>query len=422
MLLAIKHIRNFLLVLLVVVLVANIYIYLHRDNYSKTYQVGYHDVYPDALSRYIGAYSIDGTKGIHVIFNKEATKNSKWKVTIDSSKTGSILSKPYIEIKEGVHNYFLENTTDKSLSVLINAEFFPESSKPGQVGFGKIVLNSAPQPAPKTVLPSSTTDTNTLEDKAAIQKIVKDSLKLNPNDSTKIKVKKIAEFIAAKIAGTYGNPSDSVCRLSPYNQFIAASKGQKIWCGIYAEIAKAFLIEAGIKNRQVFLRRSPGIAGAMHTANEYFIEEEGYWATLDFTFMNLGFVRQNGKFLNTVQIKNLAKEDSAIKVLHWQNGSFQPIPFWKMPDSIHSFCYNKDMEVAFYFSSDLESQYKFSNKLTRYINGNPIEYIFNENMVYNNYKFYFKEFVIYSGAIIFFLYCFFAALYLFLTKRSLNKF
>lgn len=112
-----------------------------------------------------------------------------------------------------------------------------------------------------------------------------------------------------------GRPSDSVDHLPPI-QILETAKAQKthVWCGTYGAL---FLFFCNCHNITCRFIESIGKSDG-HVINECYIPELKKWIMVDLTHKIITATDTNGNYLNTVDIKNIYKNDlsKSVNVLY----------------------------------------------------------------------------------------------------------
>jgi hypothetical protein len=213
----------------------------------------------------------------------------------------------------------------------------------------------------------------TAEEEKAVAIILKDSMLINEAESSFQKIKKISDFLYGKIFKSRGLPTDSMMALGVFQQYRAASAGQAIWCGNYAQIFNLFAGAAHIKNRYIESRQTFGnIAGGVHVFNEYWLAEKNKWAAIDIMFNNVAYVDASGNFLNAVEVKNTQPANGAISVLQSSSGdSLVSRPFAHLETDFFD-VYGPAKKLYYYYNINFNQVYSFSEKIRRYVSSTEL--------------------------------------------------
>lgn len=400
--------KRVFLFLFLLITVSNIYIFFNRDDFRFIKQSSYTNLYPNYLTS-IKSYEKINDSTLEVVVNK-----TNFKLTDKAVQ---------LKLKKGIHDYdVIEKTSTDSLKITVEYLATEDYANQGNSLQGGITIYNSPllQNLENTALSKWKADdemTSTPLERNLVNTILKDSIKIIASESTNEKVKKISIFLAYRLRNAVGLPTDSLLSLSPYNQYVCGSKGQKIWCGNYAQIFMLFCKQANIKTRYIEINKTyNNLPGNLHIFNEYYIPEQGKWAAIDLLNNTIFFRNQFGEYLNAIQVKNTNPLDSTIKVFKAvSDSSLSIVNFSSLPKAFFD-TYNSTKDLKYYLSLDYNEGNSFFKKFKRYFtNKYYYEFYLDEEMV-NNKKGYFKIFFLWLQAI-------FTLLFIldFATKLMLNK-
>ncbi|MBL0145454.1 MAG: hypothetical protein IPP48_06520 [Chitinophagaceae bacterium] len=245
--------KNFFLVLLILVTAGNLCIYVNRNNYSFVKQSTYAQIYPNYNLSTIKKFNKINDSTLEVVLNKTNKKLT------DESKI--------IKLQKGVNAYKIAGASSTD-SITIAVEYFAteDYAKQGNSLNGGITIYNTPLPQATqlTDLSKWRDDEITVspQEEVALKQLLKDSMGITESESTINKVKKIGTYLSYKLRNAAGLPTDSLLRLSVFNQYKSGLNGVKIWCGNYANIFNLFAKNAGIKTRYVEINKTVnGFAG-----------------------------------------------------------------------------------------------------------------------------------------------------------------
>ncbi len=205
------------------------------------------------------------------------------------------------------------------------------------------------------------------------------------------KVLHICRFLHSRIYASAGSPTDSTLSLSSLQQYYAACKGEKIWCGIYAGIFNLFATEAGVKCRDIELINSIyGIQGSAHVMNEYFDTEKNIWRMVDVMFNATSVYSANGSPLNIVQVNHLQPNDSSVMIAKIAGDSLIQEPFSKMPKGFLAL-YGVENDL-FIYDSNVKQATGMLARLKNYLYPSKQYIFYSDSRIADNRNFYLKQF------------------------------
>jgi hypothetical protein len=375
--------KRVFLFLFLLITISNIYIFLNRDDYRFVKQSSYAELYPNYLTS-IKSYKKINDSTLEVVINKTNFKLSDKVVQV--------------KLKKGIHDYdVFEKTSADSLKITVEYLATEDYAKYGNSLQGGITIYNSPllHDLKNTELSKWKANeeiSSTPLERNLVNTILEDSIKVISTEPTIEKIKKISTFLAYKLRNAVGLPTDSLLSLSPYNQYFCGSKGQKIWCGNYAQIFMLFCKQANIKTRYVEINKLyNNLPGNLHIFNEYYITEQGKWAAIDLLNNNLFYKNNFGEFLNAVQIKNANAGDTSIKVFKANSDtSLVQISFSYLPKAFFD-TYNSTKDLKYYLSLDYNEGNSLFKKFKRYFTNKYYYEFYSDNEIVNNKKFYTKS-------------------------------
>lgn len=393
--------------LLVLITFCNGYLFIKRDEYTFVKQSAYAEIYPNYLTS-VKAYKKINDSTLEVIINKTNPKLNDTTIQLN--------------LKKGVNDYFvIKQWLQDSLKITVEYFATEEYAKQGNSMLGGITIYNSPltQNIEQTYLDKWRDDeiASTPLERNLVNELLKDSIKISDRDITVEKVRKIGTYLSYHLRHAVGLPTDSLLSLSVYNQYKCGIKGDKIWCGNYANIFNLFCKQANVKTRYVEINKQySNFAGNLHIFNEYFIPEQGKWVAIDLLNNNLFYRNSIGELLNAVQIKNASALDSSIKVFKASSDtSLAIVNFSSLPKSFFD-TYNNTKDVKFYLSLNYNEDNNFIKKLKRYFQKKYYYELYSDSAIADNKKFYTKQFLLLLQAI--FTLAFFIGV---LTKFILHK-
>jgi hypothetical protein len=378
--------KRVFLFLFLLITISNIYIFLNRDNYRFVKQSSSAELYPNYLTS-IKSYKKINDSILEVIINKD---NGKYNGGIE------------LKLKKGVQDYYL---VDSSIKITVEYLATEDYAKYGNSLQGGITIYNSPllQDYEKLEINKWKADeeiASTPLERNLVNTILEDSIKVSNKDITLEKVRKIATYLSYHLRNAAGLPTDSLLSLSPYNQYIYGIKGQKIWCGNYAQIFMLFCKQANIKTRYVEINKTyNNLPGNLHIFNEYYIPEQGRWAAIDLLNNNIFYLNKYGEYLNAIQIKNANPTDSTIKVFKAASDtSFTIVNFSSLSKSFFD-AYNATKDLKYYLSLDYNEGNSFLKKFKRYFTNKYYYEFYSDSEMVDNKKFYIKSLFLWLQAI-----------------------
>ena len=140
---------------------------------------------------------------------------------------------------------------------------------------------------------------------AAVDKILRDEVKITEGESTFARMEKLARFLKGKLANTGGVPKDDERWMNPlllYKEMVAGTG--KGWCTQNAQLWVFWANRAGIPTRFVFVARTQDntIVYNGHSFAESFIREYDRWVCTDIMDGVLSVLDKNGLPLNAADL------------------------------------------------------------------------------------------------------------------------
>ncbi len=388
--------RSPLLVILLVVLLVNGYIFYNRSDYSYTNQISLAQLYPNYNSP--GLFSNLAGDMLYL----QAPVKPGWKYIVDSGDAAIITAKPYIQLREGAHQYTIFDEQQKFSSRILLEKNNSQNTKDAAhvVGIYHIKQSSIDTSA-FVALPTPNEGVVTEAERIELQKIVSDSMGIKPGETTRRKIELIGSYLYKKIYSYRGNPADSMHTIPAYRQFKAACSGAKIYCTQFSAIFNMFCSVAGVRSRYIELRGQPyGFSPAEHSVNEYYDNALQQWLAVDMMFNAVGFYRGN-LALNLAELKNVPTADSTVYALQVRNDSLVKTYLHQMPVEFHDNL-GVDKDIILYHPA----RHKTSlwHRLIHYLVPNKTFEIYSDVKVYSNMTFAYKQLAFFCLMIIAFIY------------------
>lgn len=381
-----------------------IVMYFYKADFEKINQASYYDLYDYSANALFEKYQIEVPNTIHIQLKNKMGAGYSWQVKIGDSIIQTCSGDmPFIKAITGIHHYDIYDATGK-LFTSLQAEYFPQEEQRGLLGFGKVFIYEGNLSLNKEINNLNNWKNTGLQitekEKQQVRQLLQYEVKISSSDSTQNKVKKMASFICRNTLASAGSPTDSINKLPVMEQFAAAKMGYPVWCGHYTNFLRAFLNEAGIINRYIEIKQTYGVDGSVHIFNEYFIPEQNKWALADISFGNWGYTDATGRLMNAVDIKNSSRFDTTIKALHYKDDGFKEVPYSNMNTDFF-INYGRDKELYFYYNTNMEVVYRFSEKIKRFITGDSFNVVYSDTRIYSPAMHYVKLAVLLLTAVVF---------------------
>ena len=399
--------NRFLLILFFLLTIANLLIYINRNNgFEYVQQSTYANLYPNT-NKGISEINIE-KDSIAIIDLKGYSPGVKWNILCDDAVILKEQLLPlHFLLKENLHKYIFQGNDTAIKPIIIGldyspAELYKRNGSSVATNY-EIRYCSVPFVSSDTGLIIKWKDgldyTGAAELKA-VQQILTDSLHIKPTDSTLKKITIIGNYIYQSVKQSMGTPPDSLAKQSVYQQFcLAKNKETKIWCGNIADIFHLFATVGGIVTRNIGLSGKKEIFNTgLHAANECYLPETGEWAYTDIT-QNILFLKDSaGKIFNTVDLYQLKKLNQTGNLILLSSGDSGILSGnYGDPDKKYVW---RENEILYPHPFNPATQYNWPNKLKRYISKNPWLEIYSETVQYDNSKFYLKIYLFYMWLIL----------------------
>jgi hypothetical protein len=378
----------------VILLLANIYVYVHRNNYEYKKQTSYNDLYQPYSGKGINNFLVNEKKATLSFYGYK--NETLWKIKIDTIVTEIQKAPLQFELREDLHQYSFipDDSVLSPVTLTIEHSYRQQYAAAGNSGNTNVEVRHSSVPFIKeTKKWFYTYDYIPAEEIAASKKILKTDAALKDNDADTVKFKKIALFIYKTLLPHIGVPSDSLLTMRPQQQLDCIRKGKvQVWCSNFSTLLNYFCTISGLKIRHVtFTGFINSFSAGAHGVNEIYIPEYGGWVYTDLT-QNLIFLKDDaGNYLNTADLLFL-KTKPLVPGLNAFRFHSDNIVFEKIinPESFYGWKYS---ELLFPYEYDPSQLYSFNNKINRYLTENVWFELYNTGLQYSNKNFYLKRFL-----------------------------
>ncbi|MBX9783221.1 MAG: hypothetical protein K2X48_08005 [Chitinophagaceae bacterium] len=412
-----KHTAFFIYLLSFILLIANAYVYIHRNEYEYKKQSAYNDLYQPYSGKGINTFSVTEKKATLSFCGYK--NETMWKIKIDTVVTGMQKSPLQFELKEDLHQYTFipDDTALTPVTLTIDHSYRKRYAASGNSGNTNIeILYSSVPFIQETKKWIYTYDYIPAGEINISKAVLKNDAGVKDADADTVKFKKIALFIYKTLMPHSGVPSDSLLEMRPQQQLDCIRKrNAQVWCSSFSALLNYFCTISGLKIRHVgFTGFINSFSAGAHAANEIYIPEYGGWVYTDLT-QNLIFIKDDaGNYLNTADLLFL-KTKHIVPGLNAFRIYADSIVYEKIshPESLYGWNYS---ELLFHYEYNPSQLYSFKNKIKRYLTENSWFELYNTGLQYSNKNFYLKRFLFVSFVTSFVL----SILAFALTKRTGN--
>ncbi len=378
-------------------IVANVYIFLNRNAYLYIKQSSYNELYQPFAGKGIKDITISGNKA--TLYLAGFNNNITWKIKADSLLIKEQRAPLEFELKENLHKYTFipDDTSTQPFICLMDYSRGRVYEAAGNSASTNTALRYCSLPFISYNNKWNYTYNYIPDDEiAASEKILQQEVFVNENDADTVKFKKIARFVYTSLKPYTGIPPDSLLIKTPYGQFKSIRAGNtKVWCSNFSILLNYFCTLSGLKIRPVgFLGPFKTISLGSHAANEIYISELGGWVYTDLT-NNMIFVKdQTGNYLNTADIL-YQKSLPAIPAL--TTFKFGEDSIYAENISNPELLYGgKETELLFPYEYNPAELYSLPNKVNRYLTEDAWFEVYTNKVHYSNKYFYLKQFLFFS--------------------------
>ena len=307
-------------VLFIVLIIANIWVFLSRDWESSFVPTTYATLYYPLDVPTIKKWEIVDRKKIKLHIS--GLKDIKdWTITCEGKNPRSATGlSPIIELKEAEqkpHVYSLISQTGAKIQFSVrfySKEFY--AAHGNERGDVYIVKPDVPCGNFKQFRVADWVDDYSYVGEKGLKEVdqlLKEEAGIAPENSTFEKMERVTRFLRKKLINARGVPKDDARWMNPFLLYKDMSAGTgKGWCTQHAQIYVFFANRAGIPTRFVFGARTEGnsIVYTGHSWAESYIKEQNRWAFVDFTHAIIYVTDKKGLALNSAELFHLNQHDS----------------------------------------------------------------------------------------------------------------
>ncbi len=186
---------------------------------------------------------------------------------------------------------------------------------------------------------------------AKVDKILRDDVGIEGNESTFEKMEKLTRYLRVKLINARGVPKDDARWMNPLLLFEEMVSGDcKGWCTQHGQIWVFFANRAGIPTRLMQGARNEDnhFVYTGHTWAESYIPEQQRWAFVDLSHSHIYITDKNGLVLNTVELFNLTQHDAfdSVSARIYKDWEWKDLPIEAGEDSIVTVPFAQCNQVA----------------------------------------------------------------------------
>jgi hypothetical protein len=151
------------------------------------------------------------------------------------------------------------------------------------------------------------------DDLARVDRILKEEVGIRSGDPTLQRMEKLFPFLRKKLKGMGGVPMDDERWMNPWLLYSCLIDGTgKGWCTQYAQMWVFWANRAGIATRFVFGARTENntIVYTGHAWGESFIPEQNRWAFVDLSQGHVYVTDRSGEVLNSAELFHLNQQNA----------------------------------------------------------------------------------------------------------------
>ena len=379
---------KFVLLLFSVVFSINTFIFFNRSDYVFKKQLTYIELYPTVSS--LALKNIDKINDSSIKFNLLNPLKSpvKWYVLVNGIKDSQVLVNPILKLENYTNTYTILSPAYTD-SLILRIEYL--ETKNGSNSFiGKYRSNEGLLSLLEIKGQDDIFKRITDKQQQKILNILQDSIHISKTLPTNKKIELIFVYLHKKLFTQRGTPDSSTLNLNAFEQYEAAIKGKKIWCGIYTNILNLFGTQANVKCRFLEIKNNFGnIQGSTHEVSEYFCPEKKQWIAVDLMFNILETTNANGHILNTVEVKNVHSNDSSVKVLQVKESDLVQNKYCDLELPFFDF-YGMDKDIYLYNTSAEKFNGGIEKKIRNYTSRNVWYGCYSDINLIDNFNFYIK--------------------------------
>ncbi|MEZ0368210.1 MAG: transglutaminase domain-containing protein [Candidatus Sericytochromatia bacterium] len=380
-----KHLTAWLIMILIhcFCFYLNFWIYQHRSDGFLFNETSYEQIYYPLEAIKINSFRQQADDRLLIVLNHSDCQ--KWLVQSQDSVISESQPFPVLHLKAGIHTYTCHCVNKKDFDFNTKIQYTPsESYKKINTTFqdNSLVLNSSIPMGNFQQLPLSTWLTfyghQSQDELQLAKKILRQEIKLNPQDPTLTKIEKIGGYLLHKLGHHDGIPNQrlashdiSVLNMLHELESTSTASGTGIWCTQFARIYSYFAKAAGIPSRWVFATGSLNdVKLSGHAIAESYISEQKKWAYIDLSSRKLYLFRQDsGEVLNTLDLfyyHNLGLQDQVLyKTLDAKSGRIIEAPYVAPDSDIEHAYLNSNATIQ--FAIPTRKYYSALSRLRRYL-------------------------------------------------------
>lgn len=314
-----KWIKRFLIVLFLLLLATNVFVFLNREWESSFYPVSYATLYYPLDVPTIREWKVVDRTHLQ-LFLKGAVQVSEWQVFTDGENpqraTGMSPSITIDTTFAQLHTYRLVPVpADLCPAVEISVQVYPREF------YNRLGMNrSTDNLVVRANVPCGDFDQFALKDwvdnydyvgkeaLAETERLLRTEVGIPDGESTFARMEKLTRYLRIKLKDARGVPKDDERWFNPwrlYNEMVAGTG--KGWCTQHAQIYTYWANRAGIPTRFVFGARTENntVTYTGHAFAESFIKEQNRWAFVDLSHALIYITDKTGSVLNTAELFHL---------------------------------------------------------------------------------------------------------------------
>ena len=259
---------------------------------------------------------------------------------------------------------------------------------------------------------------------AKADRIIHDEIGIQDDEPTFSKMEKLTRYLRITLKDARGVPKDDFRWMNPwliYQEMIAGTG--KGWCTQHGQIWVFFANRAGIQTRLLLGARTQDneFVYSGHTWSESFIPEQNRWAFVDLSQSHIYITDKKGQVLNTAELFHLNQHDAfdSTSIRIYKDWQWTDLPAETGSDSIitvpYNFC-NQFIKTEFSALSifkfrrppnveDVRAIYKGFWQDATFLWGNLDRYLFKPPLAYSFYptegkQTYFVRWALFSGLVL----------------------
>lgn len=378
-------------------LLANGYVFLNRNDFLYKRQTAYNELYQPFSGK--GIKDIVFTDNKATLYLTGFKNNTLWNIKVDSILIKQQKAPLEFELKENLHTYtFLP---EDSLTLPFTLQIDYSLKKLYEAAGNAINTNTSLRYSSLPFITDNnkwnyTYDYIPAEEIAASKKILQQEAFVSETDADSIQFKKIARFVYNSLTPHIGIPADSLLKKTPYQQLLCIRAGTaKVWCGNFSQLLNYFCTISGLTIRPVgFMGPFRNISLGSHAANEIYLPEYGGWVYTDLTTNILLLKDAAGNYLNAADILYIKSLPALPEINMFRlttDSSY--IEKLSKPELLYG---SKVAELMFPYEYNPAELYAFTNKVKRYLSEDAWFEVYTNKVHYNNKNFYLKQFLFFS--------------------------